>query len=215
MAVSKVKNPLDKEIEEVSHRIRLLETENKRAVKRVLETKKKIDDINKARERYIDTKTSQHAVAEQRARSIESRREQLGQERKQQYDKHFFIQHELLKLKQAVGRRGRDLKSYVMRSKQQTDIDDRRRRKQLHEAVLLSKRQATMRMKLLEDYKARNFQNYHAKLIEFTDQQRARHERNILDLAQREQELLERVNKAQDMQQSALNELEDVLQHEH
>ena len=47
---------IDNEINEASHRIRLLEAENRRAIKRVLETKRKISEINKTRERYMDEK---------------------------------------------------------------------------------------------------------------------------------------------------------------
>ena len=110
-----------------------------------------------------------------------------------------------------MGRRGRQLKAFVSKSKQQNDIEDRRRRKRLHEAVLLSKQQAAMRMKLLTDYKNRNFHNHYTRMIEHTDNLRSKHEKNVLDLARKEQEMLDRVNKAQDMQQSALSELENIL----
>lgn len=135
-------------------------------------------------------------------------REKFRQARQLKEDKLYYMQYELFNAKQRLGTRARRAKEFVKRTIQQKSLDTRRENNKKRESILISSKQATMRTKFLFDHKSNKAKSFYDRRLDHEDIKRFDVEKNLVDLESQEQMLLERIQRAQEIQREALEELE-------
>ncbi|CAG9331974.1 unnamed protein product [Blepharisma stoltei] len=201
------KNPIA-DAADLANRIRLLKFEHSRALKRIEETKDRIAEVINSRTRNAQDKQIREQWKQQQLKQEEELREKNRQLRQLKEDKMYQMQYELFNVKQRVGNRMRNAKEFIKRTIQQKSLDTRRENKKKRESILLGSKQANMRTKFLEEHKTQKAKSFYEHRIDYEDNHRFDLEKHIQDLETQERILLERVQRAQEIQREALEEFE-------
>lgn len=163
---------IDEETKIIENRIRMIKFEEERAQKRIQETREKIEEVYRARTRYIEDAHRKTLTKEKESKTLTNIKNQIRSNREFQQERINYTQAELLNIKQNMGKRVRGWKDFIKRSVQQQAIDQKRYNRKLKEAVRQGNKQGMMRMKLLSDIKEQRTRFMYGKRVELENLRR-------------------------------------------
>lgn len=201
---------IDEETKIIENRIRMIKFEEERAQKRIQETREKIEEVYRARTRYIEDAHRKTLTKEKESKTLTNIKNQIRSNREFQQEKINYTQAELLNIKQNMGKRVRGWKDFIKRSVQQQAIDQKRYNRKLKEAVRQGNKQGMMRMKLLSDIKEQRTRFMYGKRVELENLRRNEIEMKTSQLGKEEQELMQRLAKIQELQKQTAEDFEKI-----
>jgi len=203
----------EREAEAIQARIRLLKFEHNRALKRISETRKRIEKVDSNKKRYLSQRRAETGTFQMNQADLEVKQEKIKQEREYQTTMSYLVKTEMFNVKQLAGKRFRGYKDFVKRKLQQQDIEQKRRNKQKHDAIVLNKQTGAMRKRLITDTKVNRQENSYNRHIEFIEKKKQQDQNALLELKEQERLLIESIEKEQEEHQSALRDMSSVLGH--
>lgn len=204
-------NNIDEETRLIENRIRMIKFEEERAQKRIQETREKIEEVYRARTRYIEDQHLKNLSKEKESKTLANIKTKIKSNREFHQEKANYTQLELLNIKQNMGKRVRGWKEFIKRSVQQQLIDQKRYNRKLKEAVKKGNQQGVMRMKLLNDIKEQRTRFLYGKRVEVENVKRNQIEMKMSQLGVEEQELMQRLAKIQELQKQTAEEYEKII----
>ncbi|OMJ79074.1 hypothetical protein SteCoe_20978 [Stentor coeruleus] len=206
----KSRSLIDNETRSIENRIKMIKFEEARALKRIQETRERISEVYKARTRYLEDKHIQNISKERQQKELMKLREAIQSERQFHQEKQEYTKHEILNVKQNLGKRVRGWKEYIKRNHQQQIIDQKRHNRKMKEAVEMSSKQGAMRLKLLGEFKEQKARVNYIRKVEQENQKRTEIEMHLSNMGKEEQLLMQRVANIHELQKQAVEELEKV-----
>lgn len=206
----KARNNIDEETRLIENRIRMIKFEEDRARKRIQETREKIEEVYKTRTRYVEENHYKNQVEEKVQKNMTELQDTVRSNRVFHQEKMNYTQQELLSIKKNTVKRVKGWKEYIKRSIQQQNIEQRRNNRKVKEAVQMSTKQGSMRLKLLQDIKDQRARFEYSRKVEKENAKRTQIEQQMALLGEEEQLLMQRVANIHELQKQAVEELEKV-----
>lgn len=198
------------EVKVLENRIRMIEFEESRALKRIQETRERISDVYKTRTRYLEDRHNKNIAKEKEQKALEETKDIIRSNRIFHEEKQNYLKTELLNIKQNIGKRVRGWKEFIRRNKQQQDIDLRREKRKIKETVVMMGKQGAMRLKLLDDFKEQKAKANYTRRVDLENAKRAETEKFLNNMGKEEQLLMERLKNIHEIQKQTVEELERV-----
>jgi hypothetical protein len=206
----KARSNIDEETKLIENRIRMIKFEEQRAQRRIQETKEKIEEVYRARQRTLDRKINENLTKDKQQKTLTEIKDSLRSYRNFHSEKMNYTQQELLNIKQNMGKRVRGWKEYIKRNIQQQIIEQKRYNRKLKDAVVLSNKQGSARAKLIKDIKEQKARFFYNKKVELENLKRNQIEEKMTQLGKEEQMLMERVSNIHEIQKQVVEDLEKV-----
>lgn len=206
----KARSNIDEETRLIENRIRMIHFEEERAQKRIQETREKIDEVYKARSRFIEDQHNKNIFKEREVKTLSEVKDKVRSNREFQQEKINYTQMELVNVKQNLGKRVRGWKEFIRRNAQQQSIEQKRYNRKLKETVKMSSKQGSMRLKLLNDIKEKKAKFMYNRKVEMENLRRTEIEQKMTELGKEEQELMQRLADIHDLQKQTVNEYEKI-----
>lgn len=207
-SAKRARNNIDEETKLIANRIRMIQFEEDRALKRIQETREKIEEVYRSKTRYLEKKHNENIVRGKEMKSLNEIKDTVRSNRVFHHEKMNFTTQEILKTKQDMGKRVRGWKEYIKRNIQQQSIEQKRHNRRLKEQVVFSNKQGSMRVKLLKEIKEQKARYIYNKKIEFENMRRNLIEDQIAKIGLEEQTLMARVANIHEVQKQVLEDLE-------
>lgn len=207
-SAKRARTNIDEETKLIENRIRMIQFEEDRALRRIQETREKIEEVYRARTRYLEKKHHENIAKEKESKSLNEIKDTVRSNRVFHSEKMNFTTQEILKIKQDMGKRVRGWKEYIKRNIQQQAIEQRRHNRRLKEQIVQSNKQGSMRAKLLKDIKEQKARFMYNKKIELENLRRNLIEEQIAKIGLEEQTLMARVANIHEVQKQVLEEIE-------
>lgn len=203
----RARSNIDEETRLVENRIRMIKFEEERANKRIHETREKIDEVYKARTRYLEDQHIKNITKEKEDKFFHSVQSSTRAMREFHEEKMMCTQQELLNIKHSQAKRVRGWKEFLKRKMHQQDLEKRRYNRKLKEAVQQSSKQGAMRLKLLNGLKQQKAKFDYNKRIEIENMRKSLVEQEMDLLGKEEKILMERVANIHEIKKIAEQEL--------
>ena len=203
----RARSNIDEETRLVENRIRMIKFEEERANKRIHETREKIDEVYKARTRYLEDQHIKNITKEKEDKIFNSLQSSTRAMREFHDEKIMCTQQELLNIKHSQAKRVRGWKEFLKRKMHQQDLEKRRYNRKLKEAVQQSSKQGAMRLKLLNGLKQQKAKFDYDRRIEIENLRKSLVEQEMDLLGKEEKNLMERVANIHEIKKIAEQEL--------